>query len=532
MKCGLQEKTFQVVTRTLVAGGIVIAALAAPVQAFTTAGSNSRLWLRRLRAPERILDRPAALGLIGRRAGQIPVSELGDGTTEHEHQLVIHLGGQALRVVPDTGSFELVVSSTRCAQDQCPRRKFDHSSSKTYEACGDAKQMTYLSGSVSALEACDKLQLFGGGAAKAQRFSEITGMGASMRGLWDKAQWDGVLGLSWRSTLPGELGASANATTVLENFGVQTFSFCLGRRRISPSGSHFPPSFIYWGPAGWQSQSFADVASDMYWAVALGEAAAVARDVGRAGGGGDTPQPLPVGEGLALMDTGAGFISMPSRSYTELVGELRDDCSNFEAMPDLRFRLGDGVSVSMRREAFISRQTLGYGNNTWEFCMPLVKPTVTSLDGAPLWILGVPFFQAFVVEFDRSQRPARVGISPHPGASNVAGGGGECPPEPPLAAATAALPAVASRGTGERGPAFRRAAFLSLVPGQTERASRTSSAVEAPAPRPFPAPPPHGGGAGPSLPPPDALTVLGLGGLLQDVLSTGHAAPFASVSAA
>jgi len=148
------------------------------------------------------------------------VSRLGNGSVYGRHLLTIQLGGQPLRVVADTGSFGLVVSSQRCPDWSCPVRKFNHTASHTYEQRAGFKVVKYMSGSVHLQEAGDDMRLFDG--SKRQGFWEIAELGYRMKDLWAQVQFDGILGLPWLATVPGD--DSANEATVTETFGVQSFT--------------------------------------------------------------------------------------------------------------------------------------------------------------------------------------------------------------------------------------------------------------------------------------------------------------------
>eukprot|EP00929_Paragymnodinium_shiwhaense_P115373 TRINITY_DN8418_c0_g1_i1.p1 TRINITY_DN8418_c0_g1~~TRINITY_DN8418_c0_g1_i1.p1 ORF type:complete len:485 (-),score=93.66 TRINITY_DN8418_c0_g1_i1:102-1556(-) len=418
--------------------------------------------------------------------GQVYVSELGIGL-KSPYVLPIELGGQTLHVVADTGSFGLVMSSKRCLKADCPRRTFDHEESRTYAERGGVKRLEYISGSMLLTEAEDMFSLYGGDGApqyRKQRFWEVRDIGPRMRHLWEQVEWDGVLGLPWVSTVPGG-AASVNETTVTENFGVEAFTLCYGKTTILPNlgGVEITPSFIYWSPLGalrWSAAtSYAEVlTSDKHWAVELSDVAAVHRDDEKrrqfACFGGSRC--------AVLLDSGSGTISLPSSHavglMNQLGGEVKLDCSNFEALPDLRLSLG-AVELVLPREAYVQRHPLQDGMA----CVPLFSVADTELaDGTPLWILGLPFFRQFVVEFDRKSSPARIGIAPHPGA---VGKGGECPKQPELAnkdatlAASSQIPRAAA--TRQQQPSKDVVALSSAAAGLAHpwQSSADTAAVDA-----------------------------------------------------
>lgn len=353
----------------------------------------------------------------------IAVSELGDGTISGMYLLQVELGGQPLHVIADTGSFGLVVSSLRCNQKVCPVRAFNHSSSRTYRPLGSgSKKVNYISGSVEMLDGQDEMRLFNG--LKKQTFWEITDMRGSMVTSWDMMKMDGILGLPWLSSVPGE--NSSNELTVLENFGVKAFTFCLGRSTYQSrfKGVNITPSFIYWAPPGmlqWPSTKYVDVIGDKHWAVSLSEVSVRHRDdmkMRRFACFGGAPC-------AALIDTGSKMSTIPvpfmAGFMAQIGGKVESDCSNYDSLPDLHFQLS-GVEFMLPRASYVNN----FGNVR---CTLAFTTSSVLMGGMPLWVFGAPFLREFIVEFDRSRQPARIGFSPHPGAS---GAGGKCPREPPV----------------------------------------------------------------------------------------------------
>lgn len=373
-------------------------------------------------------------------AADVHVTELGDGSIKSQYVLPVEIGGQRLDVLPDTGSFSLVVSSKRCPESSCPQRAFDPEASSTYKQRSGKKVLTYISGTMVLSEAQDEMQLFGDDSEhKVQRFWEVRGLGDSMADLWEKVEWDGVLGLSWLKTVPGGM-RSQNESTVTETFGVQSFTICLGRTTMlgDLGGVDITPSFIYWSPPGaikWSAAtSYVDVLdTGIEWTVPISDVAAVHRDDQK------LRQFACFGEEkcAVLVDSGTGTMTLPSMHAQALINQLGDiafDCSNFDTLPDIHLKLGS-IDVVLTREMYVQRNELRGGKQT---CMGLfIVEDVALKDGTPLWILGLPFFRQFVVEFDRVSTPPRIGISPHPGALGKDGKAiGQCPSEPALSAST------------------------------------------------------------------------------------------------
>lgn len=370
--------------------------------------------------------------------------------------LDVALGGQNLRVVPDTGSFALAVTSKRCSPDNCPKRAFDPFVSKTFKSSGKNKSVGFGSGYLQTLAGSDDLVLAGFHVQK-QFFWEITEVDHAMRELWSQAEYDGILGLPWLSIVPG----SNNQSTVSSALGVARFAVCLGRagrwREVAPSGRiheliphnelRGTPSFIYWSDAGIQmrkSMTYLSVVGNQHWAVALHS---ISVSHGRHKRLNNLSmcihQPC-----AAMIDTGSSEILAPPKHLEQIlhaIGHVDRGCKNYGQLPELHLELGNGkgfgdgssLKVVLSPRAYVKRLLIqeldearlssnndSHGNvsrqerllDSYEICqLRLSSNTVVGDDTASVWILGVPFLQEHVVEFDRSQPCAKIGIAAHAG---------------------------------------------------------------------------------------------------------------------
>lgn len=267
-----------------------------------------------------------------------------------------------------------------------------------------------------------------------------------MQKLFEQSGIESILGLPWMSTTP-----ETSTKTVSETFQLKLFGVCLGKharwQSIGYSGSEITvswygvesnsPSRIYWGRAPWQSMSYMPLVRDArHWAVPLS-------NIKVDGGTGGTLMPDEVAcwhePCVAVIDTGASGILAPSSHAYGLYqrfGGVKGDCSNFEQLPTVHFRLGGpgaaGIDVTLKPKHYVKRLKYISGALATESCKTQFAPI--TLDGygvVPVWVLGVPFLQEYVVEFDRSQYPARIGVAPHPG---------ECGDSSGQAALTSTLP--------------------------------------------------------------------------------------------
>jgi len=358
----------------------------------------------------------------------VVVSELRN-VANRQFLIEVELGGQRLHLAPDTGSFGLVVTSRRCSAAPCPARAFDPAASDTYEALNATKGALFGSGRLWMRAAQDELVLPGVGQRR-QRFWEIVRFGDRMADMWETAEFEGILGLSWRSTVPSfndTSGTIMTENTVLENFGIESFTVCLGRVEMRPYDTALvTPSRIYWSRPGaleWQAHTtYMDVVGENHWAVKLGDVSLWHVTQEKPWNIACWSEPC-----AAVIDLGSSALSAPHKHMRDLltmIGNVSPDCSNFPLLPTLQLRLGGsgeaGINITLPPRVYVDR--VAYSNSMASCSLRLTAHNhlVTST-GAPMWVLGQPFLQEFACEFDRLRAPARIGVSAHPGW---------CPPGP------------------------------------------------------------------------------------------------------
>lgn len=273
----------------------------------------------------------------------------------------IIVGGQKLKVVPDTGSFSLLVTSTRCDKKECPRRSFDPKGSSTYKMLQREDFVQYGSGAVWTHEASDQVSL-AGRTARSMNFWEITRVGDKMETLWENARFDGIMGLGWR-----ELAQSTLEKTILETFQVKFFTFCFGTVNMKVGDMRETPSRIYWDEAGAKSLGEHDfhnvevlAGTVNHWAVKISNVGVAAAPLD------DKPFHVACGEDepcAAILDTGTSIISPPIRQLRYIldrIGPIQSDCSNYEYLPTLHFWLGgqndsEPFHVTLPPSAYVRR---------------------------------------------------------------------------------------------------------------------------------------------------------------------------------
>jgi len=350
----------------------------------------------------------------------------------------ITLGGQELKAILDTGSFELVVFSSDCAS--CGAAKSDgynSKSSSTFHNGNLMQMLSYGSGDTLCRDATDHLQI-GPLSVKDQPMWLV--MEASMS-ILDSADFQAILGLGppaavkqqarmdreqlqgledklkgWGVIVPARLQARIDskkkADTVLENLDdsvpgnlhLRYLSVCFGRAKGSKG-------YMIWNDAEPASRAEPfrrlSVVGSVTWGLALKSVELVSND------GQHHVVACEHGCG-AILDTGTSLISGPTSAVTaigKLLETLGANCAKQETLPTLKFELG-GETITLPPDAYIGFVT-GVMPAPWRSlfhqkpfiqvhqCQLLMMDTGDSkTDSGDLWILGLPFFRKFYTTFD------------------------------------------------------------------------------------------------------------------------------------
>jgi len=100
----------------------------------------------------------------------------------------------------------------------------------------------------------------------------------------------------------------------------------------------------------------------------------------------------------AVLDSGTSLIIAPARDVGMLkamLPPLSQDCSNFDAMPDLELVLG-GHKMTLPPDAYVVRRS---GQ-----CVLAFQVGNHNTAHGPLWILGMPFFRFFHATFRNAEK--------------------------------------------------------------------------------------------------------------------------------
>jgi hypothetical protein len=330
-----------------------------------------------------------------------------------QYTIKMDLAGTEVRVIPDTGSFSLLVTSTRC--EECPQQAFKHEEAPTddYTKSDMTDSVSFGSGVVQIQLSHMDVELGDLDADKAAVW-EITHSDASMTSVWKKASFQGIFGLGWKDEDRGQ-------ATVLESLGVTQFAFCMGDWRqdgILHLGTVLPD----------HPKVFAPVVGENHWGVALSDITSTRDGAAIAG-------KLCAGSLCgALIDSGTSQVLLPPEHVSAvrmMIGPIHPHCENWDTLPDLVFKLG-GHDIHLTKNAYAKRVDLGGipkvipgPELTYEkteaksFCWLSLGSATMKSDHGPVWIFGMPFFREHAVAFDREKKEIGIGANCGP------------PPDPP-----------------------------------------------------------------------------------------------------
>lgn len=337
------------------------------------------------------------------------------------------IGGQEISGIFDTGSFELLVRSTRCKECVHPTPAYDHDKSMTYAENGTVTKHVFGSGPCISMMGYETVSV-GDFQAKEQAFWEIIDHRIDVL---DTAKFAAIVGI-------GPNFAFGNREqTLLMSYGVDEFSVCLQKS----SGAH---GYLNWGPEPKQMSdkdyAVAKVFGKHHWATKMEH---VTFDNVK---GKNIATPCSDKPCSAIVDSGTSLIAAPGialMQLSEMIEPIKEDCSNLHELPTLHFVI-DGVDFSLPPQAYVMRVTGAQmdAGTIWDvlffkpkirkvdICMPAFMQMDMMSQHGPVWILGMPFFRYYHTTFDRKNEVMRFAVA-----------GPDCVPEPfhPINKTTALL---------------------------------------------------------------------------------------------
>eukprot|EP00929_Paragymnodinium_shiwhaense_P033518 TRINITY_DN18395_c0_g1_i1.p1 TRINITY_DN18395_c0_g1~~TRINITY_DN18395_c0_g1_i1.p1 ORF type:complete len:445 (-),score=69.00 TRINITY_DN18395_c0_g1_i1:42-1355(-) len=331
------------------------------------------------------------------------------------------IGGQIIAGIFDTGSFSLVVRSTRCWHCEHPTPPYDHKTSRTYKKDGTVMTMTYGSGPATTMMGYEDVSL-GPFLAKHLAIWEITEHSIPVL---NQAKFAAIVGIG-HST-----GYDSTEPTLLMSFGIEEFSVCLQK----PSGSD---GYLTWGSTKTVlpiPTAEAQVIGKHHWGAYLSDVTFIDPVESHLNN-------IPCqNQGCAvILDSGTSLIAAPGAALAALSQQLTpiaEDCSNLHTLPTLKFKI-DGKEFSLPPEAYVMRVNGAVldADSIWDLlyfkpkiknvdmCLPAFMEIDMHSQHGPVWILGMPFFRYYHTTFNRVHKTMNFAVAgpdctPHPYMSHT-----------------------------------------------------------------------------------------------------------------
>lgn len=354
----------------------------------------------------------------------------------------VEIGGQTLRGIFDTGSFDLVVfskSCRTCGKAPAYSERFSH----TFAKGAHTQIHAYGSGSCQTREAQEEVVL---GCQKVAGMDMWLAMECQMP-LLEEASFNAIVGIG----PPGEaehtareavakarakeqelrsLGMSVPWTmqqatrraeellqtaqqkvTFLQRIGVERFSTCYGRARGSSA-------WMIWNDEdrmGHPGVKTVPVVGNVTWAVKL-ENLVFSSPTAETKVGCDPSCG-------AIVDTGTSLLGVPSNVYNMIADTINQngwtaDCSDLSRFPDLvmhigghRFRLPPSSyiasavgSLNSHAAGFVRLDRIGNRGSPCQLMLMDLGQQKTQY--GPMFVLGIPFFREYYTTFELGGTPA------------------------------------------------------------------------------------------------------------------------------
>jgi hypothetical protein len=325
--------------------------------------------------------------------------------TEYTIEIEVGTPGQSMRVVPDSGSNDLLLDSTVCMDCGGGHHVFNPDTSTTNSGLEGEKFLAYGQGMVECDISHDNV---------AVGTSAATGVPLMLMTLnalegFDGSPYDGVMGLG-RQSLDDE-----GEKTALAAMGYSEFSICFGNED-GANGRLELGSSITDGAATTMPAEGVN-----YWGLYM---------TGLSVGGEELASTMCSPHCAAIVDSGTSLITLPNSLLSAVmykVGHVEPDCSNRDSLPDISFELG-GHTFTMDAEHYIVKTLydtttgsnassrldrarsagLGLGHliegqsGGSEICQLAFMSMEEVTDGGPMVILGMPFQRAYAATFSRA----------------------------------------------------------------------------------------------------------------------------------
>lgn len=316
------------------------------------------------------------------------------------------IGDQELPMIYDTGSFEVLVLSTKCTSCVKSLSMYDYKQSHSFRESPShvVAEHAFVSGDVVTAEGFETLRL--GGRDSAVSTNDMTFWMVQKHELkfWQtgNAIFSGIVGLSHVKRIPdGFSGDATEDRSLLEEMHLDAFALCYQRGGLSS------PGWLKFGPSisamsqdrGFQS---VDVSGDSHWATKLSKFKVDLDGI-------DTSTLCRPSCG-ALIDSGTSLLTFPrsaSHITEALKRKVKSDCSNLDELPTLFFEL-DGAEVVLPPKAYIFKVTEEDGSPA---CRGAFMKVDKESQFGEVFILGMPFLRYYFTVFDRRNKQVHIARS-------------------------------------------------------------------------------------------------------------------------
>jgi len=303
---------------------------------------------------------------------------------------------QDFKVIFDTGSGNLIVPSSECTGAGCkPHHKYTKASSNTAMAVTNengesSSEITFGTGQISGDFFKDQMCI---GESMCFEGNFIAATQESTEP-FQEIPFDGIMGLGFKDL---SMGAGFNIVDDLQakgNLPGGQFSFYLtdgGESEVTFGG--YKPEYLA------SDIVYAPVKVESWWQVGMDDICF-----------NNVPQKLCDGDCEVAVDTGTSMLAGPSDLVDKLSNKMnvKDDCSNFNELPNLGFQMGNKV-LNLKPDDYVDRDGSSCSFSLMALDVPPPK--------GPVFIFGDPFLRRFVTIFDRAK--SRVGFAVAKNGDNV-----------------------------------------------------------------------------------------------------------------
>lgn len=301
---------------------------------------------------------------------------------------------QEFSVIFDTGSGNLILPDGECADEGCsPHRKYTSKKSTSSMVVQNEKnegssEITFGTGQIYGNFYKDHMCMgesmcFDANFISATRMSEQP---------FHDIPFDGIMGLGFKDLSMGEgfnIVDDLNKQSVVPG-GTTQFSFYVtdnddSELTFGGYRKEKTASDIVWAP----------VKRESWWQVAVDDITF-----------NNKPQNLCDGECQVAVDTGTSMLAGPSDLTDKLSSMLnpKEDCSNFNSLPNLGFQFGDKV-LNLRPDDYMDRSSDGCSFSIMSLDVPPPK--------GPVFVFGDPFLRRFMTIYDRSKPAVGFAVAKH-----------------------------------------------------------------------------------------------------------------------